>query len=76
MRMSSSESLKSRKPQAVVGKVINRAKYVDVDNSGVLILPSFLLDYSPSYRKRCEQAYRREMMDREWAKLRFRRVEF
>lgn len=48
--------MKSQKPQDVVGKVMNRAKCGNVDNSETEILPSFLLDEDES----CQQSYEQE----------------
>ena len=55
MKISWGQDLESQKPQDVVGGVMNRAKYVDVDNSEEEILPSFLLDEDESYQQGYEQ---------------------
>lgn len=55
MKISGRQDLESPKPQDVVGGVMNRAKYGDVDNSEEEILPSFLLDEDESYQQGYEQ---------------------
>lgn len=55
IKISRRQDLISPKPQDVVDEVMNRAKCVFVDNSGIEILPSFLLDEDESYQQSYEQ---------------------
>lgn len=60
MRISVRQGLESKKPQDVVGEVMNRAKCGDVDNSVIEILPSFLLDEDESYQQTYKHSYQQE----------------
>lgn len=60
MKISGRQGLESQKPQDVVGKVMNRAKCGSVDNSGIEILPSFLLDEDESYQQTYKHSYQQE----------------
>ena len=60
MKISWRQGLESQKPQDVVCKVMNRAKYGDVDNSVIEILPSFLLDEDESYQQTYKHSYQQD----------------
>lgn len=60
MKISCRQGLESQKPQDLVGEVMNRAKCWSVDNSGIEILPSFLLDEDESYQQTYKHSYQQE----------------